>query len=524
MRCWVTPRRFRPILWGSLTLIVVSLIGLWPRANPAVEAQMVSLGQRPDGTPVAYYTVGDEFLTAAFKLLDEYWNDIRDRSPDLLRGHLDNYLPPELKALNYEPADALMADFADSFFAARHPQTGLIPYAYETPIPGNPHNPAEADLTSENKQPVGLVARAMEFCRWFPEQPRLQNNCKEFARSAIAHFDVPAGPTSNGLWGWVDVASDQASRSSLTLTQDYGEVALGMAWLAQLTENPTYLQWADEKLQFVWQHRMTPDLPILQEQFVLDKALERPDELSSDTDTLYFVRQLFDLYQLTGNATYRNWAMAVTNLWFNQAWHNQWGHFVRKLNPDGTPAVDTLYGDGKYNTLYILVQAYTVTGDDAYLERLKLAWNNLSRMGQQGLAPEAIRQGAWDREVGLDTQQTIFLDILVEAFKASGDEAFLAAAETLGHSILQRGEGVMRLESGQAGQAFLKLALARHPIHRNSLSLAQPGTPVHLTREGVPIGPIVPPSTEVVIYMPGDRYQLVTPVGAGRWTDKPFAG
>ncbi|MFH7243858.1 MAG: hypothetical protein ACHWZW_13520 [Spirulina sp.] len=504
---WLRRISHRPWRWGLVTLGLVVLLGLWPRANPALEPQMIRLWSRSDGAPIAYYAVGDEFLTAAFQLLDDYWIDLRDHSPNLLRGHLDHYLPPELQALHYEPADDLMADFADRFFAARHPQTGLIPYAYDVPIPGDPHNPAEAHLTSDHKQPVGLIARAVEFCRWFPQDQTLQQNCVDLAHRTMAYFDVPADPQPNGLWGWVDVGDTQA-RSSLTLTQDYGDVALAMAQISQWTGDSTYAQWADEKVRFVWQQRMTPDLPLLQEQFVLDRALERPDEPSSDTDTLYFVRQLFDLAERTGQTTYRDWALAVTDLWVEQAWNESWGHFVRKLSPDGTPAVDTLYGDGKYNTLAILEQAYVATGKTAYLERLRRAWKNLAAMGQGGLAPEAIQRGQGNPAEELDAQQTFFLEILVDTYNASGDPRFLADAEALGHAILQRGESVMRLESGQAGQAFLKLALARQPVERVSLSLAQPNTPIPITQAGKTVGQLVPPTEEVVIYLAGDGYGL----------------
>ncbi|MGP1383664.1 MAG: hypothetical protein ACTS2F_08895 [Thainema sp.] len=511
MRFWAIQRKLRPLLLGGVACAIALFVGLWPPVNPTVNAQAQTLWQRPDGTSVTYYAAGDEFLTVAFELLNEYWNGIQTDNPDLVRGYLDAYLPPELQALGYEPADALMADFATAFFTARHSDSGLIPYAYDAPIPSNPSDPAEANLTSGGKQPVSLIARAMEFCNWFNRDRRFQNQCIELAHSTIEQFNVPdeAGKP-NGLWGWVDVAGDLASRSSLTLTQDYGEVAWGMAQLSQQTSDPQFEQWADEKLQFVWQHPMHPELPILHEQFVLTQALERPDEPSSDTDTLYFVRRLFDLYQLTGQLEYRDWAMAVTDLWFEQAWNPQWGHFVRKLNPDGTPAVDTLYGDGKYNTLYMLVKAYEVTGDVAYLERLKLAWNNLVQMGQQGLAPAAIRQGNWDSKAGLDTQQTIFLDILVKAYEASRDRTFLTAAETLGQAILQQGPSVMRLESGQAGHAFLKLALARQPISRVELTLSQPNESLQINQAGEIILQTTPPTTEVIVYMPSNSYEVIT--------------
>lgn len=511
MRAWDIRLKRSPWLWGVIGGAIALLVGLWHQPNPAADGRMLTVWQRPDGTQATYYAAGDEFLTVAFELLEDYWQSIRTESPELVRGHLDNYLPPELKSLNYEPADALMADLAQTFFAARHPATGLIPYAYDAPIPGNPRNPAEADLSSGNQQPVGLIARAMEFCQWFPGDRTLQTQCLELARSTIQHFDVPttaAQPT--GLWGWVNVAGDRTPRSSLTLTQDYGEVAWGMAQLSQQTNDLQFAQWADTKLQFVWQHPMSPELPLLHEQFVLTQALERPGEFSSDTDTLYFVRRLFKLYELTGNVRYRDWALAVTDLWVDRAWNPRWGHFIRKLNPDGTPAVDTLYGDAKYNTLAILVNAYEVTGDADYLARLKLAWSNLVSLGQHGLAPEAVQRGRWDRAAGLDPQQTLFLEILIEAYDASGDRAFLQAAETLAHAILRQGKTVMRLESGQAGNAFLKLALARQPITRVEFPLDQPHRSFQIEQGGHLILQATPPTAEVVVYMPRADYEATT--------------
>ena len=484
-----------------------------PLTVQAAETPTLSLRQlqRENGSSVTYYAVGDEFLETAFTLLDDYWSSIANSDRSLLQGHVDTYLPVELRDLSHEPASAMMAAFAESFFAARNPQTGLIPYSYDVPIPANPQRPAEAELTSGGKQPVGLIHRAVEFCDWFPDDLNLQSQCAALGQSTIRYFDVAAtnASTPNGLWGWVDAASG-ATQNSLTLTHDYGYVGLGMSALSKLTADPQYLEWADQKLTFVWDHPLSTNLPLLQEQFVLTEDLVRPDEFSSDTDTLYFVRHLFELFEATQNPQYRDWAMAVTDLWFKNAWNPQWGHFLRKLNPDGTPAVDTLYGDGKFNTLYMLIHAYHVTQDETYLQRLKLAWNNLVQMGWQGLVPETVRQGSAVVESGLDPEQTLFLDILMEAYEASSDRFFLTAAETLGQNILKQGPGVMRLESGQAGQAFLKLALAHQPISRVKLTVAAPGTPLEITQNGKTILEVEAPTRELVLYLPAGPYQVIT--------------
>ena len=454
-----------------------------------------------DGKKKAYYTVGDEFLATGLNLIDSYWSEIIQNGKHLLRGHLDNYLPIALKSLEYEPATVMMRSVADYFFAARNPNTGLIPYSYDSWLDKS------QTMRTLGKQPVRLIAKGVEICQWFPKDQNLQNDCLALAKDTIQHFDYKPG-NNRGLWGWVDVATASEPRILLTLTQDYGAVANSLAYLSQQTNDPQLMQWADQKLEFVWQNRMNEQLPILNEQFNPNKALLRPEEMSSDTDTLYHVRELFELYELTGESKYRHWAIAVTNLWYEKAWSEDWGHFIRKLNPDGTAAVNTIYGDGKYNTLYILVHAYEVTQDVKYLERLKIAWNNLLQMGEDGFVPEYIKQGKMVEQYGLDKQQTIFLDLLVAAYEVSGDHFFLKEAEDLGQRIIAEGEQVMRLQASQAGNAFLRLALARQKIKRLELTLETTNMPLKIKQDNKNILEVIVPAEVAVVYLPKGDYEL----------------
>ncbi len=477
------------------------------------------------------YYAEDEFLTTSLNLIDSYWSKVTQTGKHLLRGHLDNYLPIALKFLEHEPAEAMMRSVADYFFAARNSNTGLIPYSYDSWLDKS------QTMGTKGKQPVGLIAKGVEICQWFPQDQNLQNNCLALAEDTIQHFDgegrsgFPTMPNhhvdrehpvdfnsgnNSGLWGWVDVETGSEPRISLTLTHDYGAVANALAYVSQQTNNTQLMQWADQKLEFVWQNRLNEQLPILNEQFIPTKALLRPEEMSSDTDTLYYVRELFELYQLTGEAKYRNWAIAVTNLWYERAWNEDWGHFIRKLNPDGTAAVNSLYGDGKYNTLYILVHAYKVTQDPKYLHRFKQAWKNLLQMGENGFVPEYIKQGKMVEEYGLDKQQTIFLDLLVAAYEASGDQDLLKAAEDLGKRIITEGEQVMRLEGSQAGNAFLRLALARQKIKRLEVRLDNINMPLKIRRDDKKVLEVIVPAEVAVFYLPEGEYELEVGEGFSR--------
>lgn len=458
--------------------------------------------ERADGKKEAYYAAGNTFLIASFDLMDQYWSEIDKEGKRLLRGHMDNYLPITLKQLNHKPAEAMMRSFADSFFSTRNPRTGLIPYSYDawSPI---------FQVQTGGKQPVALVESGVEFYQWFPDDPDLQKKVVALAKATMKYFDFELKPgKKGGVWNFVDVNSGGEPRGRVARTQDFGAIANGLAYLSQKTGDRRFLKWADQKLVFVWQHRMNKDLPLLYEQFTPTSALVDPEEKSSDTDTLYHVRLLFDLYDLTGEKKYRDWAMAVTNLWFEKAWNEDWGHFIRKLNPDGTPAVDTLYGDGKYNTLYILVHAYRLTKDAKYIDRFKQAWGNLLEMGEDGFVPQRVEQGKMVDKYGLDKQQTMFLDILVTAYEASKDQEILQQAEALGKRILERGETVMRQEGGQAGHALLRLALAQQRIRRLEVALGKAGTNLTLTRDGNSVLEVKIPAEVAVVYLPEGTYNI----------------
>ncbi len=458
--------------------------------------------ERVDGTKEVYYAAGDTFLTTSFDLMDRYWSEIAKTDKRLLRGHLDNYLPIALLQLNHKPAEAMMRSFADSFFSARNPQTGLIPYSYD-------EWSSTFQVETGGKQPVVLLEKGVELYQWFPNNPDLQKKVVALALATMKYFDFELQPgKKGGMWNYVDVKSGGEPRSRVARTQDFGAIANGLAYLSHKTGDPRFLKWADQKLDFVWQHRMNKNLPLLAEQFTPTSALIDPEENSSDTDTLYHVQLLFDLYDLTGEKKYRDWAIAVTNLWFEKAWNETGGHFIRKLNPDGTPAVDELYGDGKYNTLYILIDAYRVTKDAKYIDRFKQAWGNLLKMGKDGFVPQRVERGKMVDKYGLDKQQTIFLDILVAAYEASKDLEILQQAQALGKRILERGETVMRLEGGQAGHAFLRLALAQQKIRRLEVTLGKAGTNLTVTRDGNSVLEVKVPAEVAVVYLPEGTYNI----------------
>lgn len=481
-------------------LLFLVILFLFPLSLPALRAQQMERCAGAGGKSEAYYAAGDELLTAAFHLMNPYWDRIGREGLSQVRGHLDNYLPIELQAMRHRPAELLMRKFAASFFAAQDPQTGLIPgtaWSWNT----------NHLVLQKDKQPVYLIAKAADLLEWFPQDQELRGRAVTLAEATMKHFDFEYTPGRKaGMWGYVDIHGGEA-RGPITITLHYGSMGRGMAYLSKLTGDPRFLDWADQKLEFAWKTRLNRDLPILCDTFVPYSAVMN-DGWTSDTDTLYHVRLLYRIHELTGAAKYREWALATTDLWFERAWNAEWGHFIRKLHPDGRPATSALYGDAKYNTLHMLVAAYEATQDPRYAERLKLAWRNLLRMGVQGLVAESLSAGKPDANHGFDPQQTIFIDILRDACQATGDAEFLQEAEAHAARVLRAGKKAMRLEGCQAGHAFLRLALARKHIHRLEVALGQPGQKLRVVRGGQPVLEAEVPAEIAVVYLPAGTYQV----------------
>ena len=483
-----------------VALSVAAVLSAASFAAPGMPAARLDFCTGPVGRTEAYYAAGDELLSASFALMTPYWNGIASNGLNQVRGHLDNYLPRELQAMGCRSADGVMRSFAEAFFAARCPETGLIPGT------GESWEPVRL-VQQKGQQPVYLIAKAAELLAWFPDDAKLRADCSALAEATMAHFDFEEQPgKKRGMWGFADVKSGQA-RGPITITQDFGLVAKGMASVSLATGDSRFAEWADQKLEFVWQMRMNKELPILCDAFIPYTAVMN-DGWTSDTDTLYYVRLLFSLYELTGNAKYREWALSVTDLWFDRAWNETWGHFVRKLRPDGTSAVESLYGDAKYNTLHILVDAYRVTKNPKYAERLKVAWKNLLRLEVDGLVAECVVRGRADAGQGFDPQQTIFVEILVDAYEAVGDAEFLREAEAHAARVLHAGKKAMRLEGCQAGRALLRVAMTRQCVGRLELELDRPHTQVKIAGMGGVVFDTSVSAERAVVYLPAGTYQV----------------
>ncbi|NUQ64692.1 MAG: hypothetical protein HUU20_19695 [Pirellulales bacterium] len=126
-------------------------------------------------------------------------------------------------------------------------------------------------------------------------------------------------------------------------------------------------------------------------------------------------------------------------------------------------------------------------------------------------------------ERGLSPQQTIFVEILLDAYDASGQKQWLEEAESLAARVLRDGRDKMRIEGGQAGRAFLRLATALHPVCRLELALKQPGSGLKITRDGRPCLDAKVPADIAVVYLPRGTYVVEVDGQRQEWTGNPIS-
>jgi hypothetical protein len=214
------------------------------------------------------------------------------------------------------------------------------------------------------------------------------------------------------------------------------------------------------------------------------------------------------MYALTQDEKYRTWALKVTDLWLEAAWKPQWGHFVRKIFPDGTSADVRMYGDGKYNTLAVLLGAYEATKNPQYLDSFWRMWTELQRVSGGGLIMEAFAEGTAVKDQGFDKQQTVFLELLTQAAKHSNSPERWRETTKFADLVMKAGEEVMRAEGGQSGTAFLRLALSRHQIARLALDLSTADGTLILHKGKVEILRQKVPTRWAVVYLPAGDYAV----------------
>src|SRR5688572_27960493 len=128
-----------------------------------------------------------------------------------------------------------MCSFAETFFAARDPATGLLPLLPASVVVWGNGN-------TGGRPPVGVIPRDVEFDIWFQDDASMVGLARELADATIREVDEPVA----GIWGWAEATPGhprlEPEHASLT-----GLMIRGLSRLSQITGDQSYQQWANQK-------------------------------------------------------------------------------------------------------------------------------------------------------------------------------------------------------------------------------------------------------------------------------------
>lgn len=482
----------------AVTLVILTtLVG----AAPLAAQTDLTTYARPDHKVEKYYAAGDVFLEKAFSKAVEFWNGPSGQNLDLARGAHDVYLPPQLASMSHHAADAMERRLGNDVWIHSDLHTGLIPNPN-----GGEDLPLNPGVFINGMQLLRFPLHASDLLAWFPTDLTYRKNASASARATKYLFDVQGG----GLHPLVDAANGQPA-GEVEYVSGVGFHLYGMARIAYLTGDTQMAPWLEQKVDFVWSGRPT-SLAILPDRYTRDASL--PDVETSSTDTLYYARRLYQIWDLTkGSPAFAalatkclNHALAMTDQWNATGWLDQYGHYTTHIDYDGSPAEFDERGDSKWNTLYVNAWARRATGQSQYVLRFKKAWEELKSRsrGPSGLIDEAFVAGTGDGVT--DLQQTAFVDALLDMYDATQDPYFLNEAIAHGNRLVTA--DVYPVAAPAVPVQLLRLALATHVIRRLEINMPAPDRKLFIKRNGTTVLAAIVPAHIAVVYLPDGVYNV----------------
>jgi hypothetical protein len=320
---------------------------------------------------------------------------------------------------------------------------------------------------------------------------------------------------------------------------EYANAAQAFVHLSQLLGDPQYADFAAQINDGLWNSRLNqstylmPDTVTTLGPLAGDQDVAAPFKYKHDTDCIYWARGMFEAYRVGGGMQaqlvpsasesvtctlagiifgdqaalrcqtgtrrkrldallsggfpnkYLGMALGLTLDWIRYGWFPQWNQFVRKIHHDGTQGDTRIYGDGKWNTLYMLIAAYEFTHDDFYLRLFDRAWQHFEALAQShpelsGLFPDNLDSGnlAQGPPV-IETLQEAFLDVIVSAYLATVNAGtplagYLTKAKDVADKIIaahKAGKDYYFLYNGLLGRSLLRIARAAGTLRRITINL-----------------------------------------------------
>ena len=452
-----------------------------------------------DGRPVASYYGVEPHLHAALNQMSGYF---APRKGQAFRVWEDNMMPLDLKDLNFEPGQRLMRRWFAEFFKDQVAETGLIPL-------GGLSRPSERLYTILDQSKcffLGTMSRATPFLDWFPNDAEVHERCLKMAEGFLKY--CRAGRASSfGLFPAVR-ADTGFPESDLVNVTSYGSAIAGLTRIGTAAKRQDLLDAAKGIATWVSNFSTRYCAGIVPEKFHAVGGC--PTDLSSDG--IYWIRALGKAYETTGDGFYRDLILRHGNVYYEHGWQPDYQHFITTVVVDGEGIHPTgnMRGDTKYNYPHLLCLLTRLTHNPKYMERFDALWATYLREACDGWMPNTLDQGHRTQkksEPPEDKNQSIYLQLLLEAHEATNDPKYLAQAGAWAEKLLTP-EGEAHWRGDSVGTDLIRYArraklVSRLEVRfttpaRTALQVVKPdGSPVFSEQVDTPIA---------VLYLAPGRY------------------
>jgi hypothetical protein len=461
-----------------------------------------------NGRPVATYYADEPHVRAAFDQMSDYFPRLHGRQ---FRVYEDRMLPLDLKELDHQPSTALMRRWAVELYQEQDPRTGLLPLR-------GPSSPSERLYTILDQSQcmfLTTMGRATVPLEWFPDDAGLRKQSEALADGFLKWF--AAGDGTGGLFSAVR-ADTGFPESDLANVSIHGTAIEGLARVGTVTGRPDLLDAAKRIARWIGDFSMRYTRGIVPEKFHASGGVV--SDLSSDG--IYWIRSLGEAYRLTKDPFYRELILRHGAVYVQQGWSEEFGHFSThiEVDADGFHPAGSMYGDTKYNYPFLLCLLTRLTGDPAYMQRFDALWGTYRREGHDGWMPNALARGRrvdFEGQPREDPNQAMYLEILLDAYDTTGQEAYLSQAAEWADSLLTP-DGRKHWRGDSIGTALLRYARRAGLVARLEVQLPE-GAPTALSLQAsdgaVPFSAIVPTPIAVFYVAPG-----VYGIRAAGWRDE----
>jgi len=472
---------------------------------------------RPDGTAETYYSLDPYYAAACLRVQDE----VQQKSLRLA-WHF-----PRWSEMGYRPMiEGYRRHFA-GFFAKVDATTGLPP----TRIVGLFEDRLKKDKPRRGHC-VDAAEWAAELAVALADDPKARQTAVDYLDAVWRNHWVPG----RGLYGVVDLETGRRMCPGVKINY-YGRLGTSMAEVFHLTKDPKWRDRVQELNAFVWSRRRNPDRAYVRLFF----DAENPEDgynvevqlsskeagVSDDSDSIYYIRDVFRQYQRTGLPLLKEMVSRHGRDYIDAAWlGDEVGHFTRHWWVNVRPLSRRMYGDGRYNSNYQMALAASLAESPQdkryfldYLDKQIATFRKLDSVaglfGQQFLdggrvEPEyGYNQDDW----GICCSQEIYCDIFLAAYEAGGESKYLDEARRQMDRMLQVGPKYWNPRNASFPAVAVRLARHLGPPVRVEIKLGAKDAELRLRRDGKEVLRAVVPTEVAVVYLPKGSYEAQITAG-----------